>query len=641
MHQRCWSTDCRIQVSCSKKILWLGFVAAVLLISGYGLDALAPMAAAEEAVSRTAIVERVRSDIEYLASDALEGRGIDTPGIELAAQRIIAEYQRLGLKPGLPEGSYRQPFTVTMGDVVVAESTQVRILKPDGTPIDLELGKQFQPIRRGANGKVSAGLTFIGYGISSEEDKYDDYAGIDVEGQIVVMIRREPQQGREDGAFRGTQTSTHSYIDRKLELIAKSKAAGVIFVNDPFSSPTPDKDELTPPSGFGNEGDNVPFVHVQQSVVDQILSLSPLKTDEKLLTTLAEVCDYIDTTLKPVSRQLTGWSAEVATEFSVNTISTDNIVGVIEGEGPLADQTIIIGGHYDHLGYGGFGSRAPTRRGEIHYGADDNASGTAAVLEMARRASAGPKPKRRLVFICFSAEERGLIGSNFYVRNPIFPLEDTIFMLNFDMIGNLRNNRVEVNGVGSAAEFAEIVRKANENSSLDVSIVANPFGGSDHLPFYQRKIPVMFCFTGLTSTYHTPDDVYAGLNIEGTVAVIDFSEKLLAAVDQMEGRPTYQEIRRSGRSRPQNTPYLGINPELSDYEGPGVMVRSVRTGSPAEMAQIQVGDIILQINGNQVEGYQNIVEVLTSSKVGDKLKLVLKRGDDEIETVVELGSSRG
>ena len=601
-----------------------------LMLSG------AEAAFAGENESREAVVTRVTNDITFLASDALEGRGIDTPGIETAAQHIITEYKRLGLKPGMPDESYRQSFPVTMGDVVVAGSTGVTLHGPDGTDIRLELGRQYQPVRRGANGSATGELVFIGYGITSAEDNYNDYADIDVTGKILVLIRREPRQGQ-DGAFSGKQTSSHSYIDRKMTLINESKAAGIIFVNDTYSSPTADKDELTPPAGFGNESSSVPFVHVKQSVVDQILAASPLTVGDTKLGSLAEVAARIDQTLQPVSQPLPGWSADISTQFEANTISTDNIIGIIEGEGDNADETIVIGAHYDHLGYGGFGSRAPNRKGEIHNGADDNATGTAAVLELARRVALGQKPNRRMIFICFSAEERGLIGSNYYVRNPVVPLPNTVFMMNFDMIGNLRDNRVEVNGVGTAAEFAELVRKADEASPLDISIVENPFGGSDHLPFYQKNIPVMFCFTGLTGFYQTPDDDSAGLNMEGAVSVIDYSEQLLRLVDQLPSRPTFTAVSRTNR-RPRSLPFLGLSPELADYDGEGVLIRSVRSGSPAEQAGIQVGDIILKMGDRRLDGYQNLIEILTSAKPGDKVKVVFKRGDQEVEATVTLGA---
>ncbi|MBL8814962.1 MAG: M20/M25/M40 family metallo-hydrolase [Planctomyces sp.] len=587
------------------------------------------------------VVERVRSDIEYFASDSLEGRGIDTPGIETAAKRILAEYEKLGLKPGMPEGSYRQSFTVAMGDTVVTEGTHVTLKSSEENQLALEIGSQFQPIRRGSEGSATGGLVFVGYGISSEEDQYDDYAGIDVEGRIIVMMRREPRQGRSDGGFKGTETSSHSFIDRKLELAAQHKAAGIIFVNDYFSVSTAEADELTAPSGFGNEGGSVPFVHIKQAVLNQILGTSPLKVEgDKTLSNLEQVTAYVDESLKPVSQELAGWSGDISVGFKVNTVSTDNLIGVVEGEGPLADETIVIGGHYDHIGYGGFGSRAPTRKGEIHNGADDNATGTAAVVELARRIASGPKPKRRMVFICFSAEEKGLLGANHYTRNPAFPLEKTVFMLNFDMIGHLRDKTVEMHGVGTAVEFADLIRKIDEASPLETRIIENPFGGSDHLPFFQKDIPVMFCHTGLTDTYHTPDDDFSTLNIEGAVEVIDYSEQVLRAIDQMEARPTFKTVSRGDR-RPSRLPYLGLSPELSGYDGEGVMVRAVREGSPAATAGVMVGDVVLKVSDSKLESYQNLIEILTKSKPGDKLKLLVKRGTDETEIIVELGPPRG
>ena len=210
-------------------------------------------------------------------------------------------------------------------------------------------------------------------------------------------------------------------------------------------------------------------------------------------------------------------------------------------------------------------------------------------------------------------------------------------MINFDMIGNLRDNRVEVNGVGTAEEFRAIAIKADQESPLDITIVENPFGGSDHLPFYQKNIPVMFCFTGITSLYHTPDDDSEGLNLEGAVSVIDYSESLLRQVDALPTRPSFTAVNRSSR-RTRNVPYLGVSPDLADYDGDGIMIQSVRSDSPAEKAGIQVGDIVLKMGDRRLDGYQNLVEILTASKPGDSVKVLLKRGDQEIETTVELGA---
>lgn len=223
-------------------------------------------------------------------------------------------------------------------------------------------------------------------------------------------------------------------------------------------------------------------------------------------------------------------------------------MGVIEGEGPLADETIVIGAHYDHLGYGPFGSRRPNERA-VHNGADDNATGTAAVMELARRfAEREEKPARRLVFIAFTAEERGIIGSNRYVEKPLFALEDTVTMINFDMIGNLREDGLLVGGVRTGKEFAPLVETVSEGVELKVK-TSGPLGGSDHLGFYRKNIPVLFFFTGMTKLYHTPDDDFETINVEGAVQTIDFAERVLERVASMPKRPEFVKIPSRTHSR--------------------------------------------------------------------------------------------
>ena len=598
------------------------------------------LAAAE---NRTAIVERVGEDIRYLASDELEGRGVQTKGIHLAADRIIAQYRRAGLKPAMPDGSYRQPFEVQLMNAVVSTDTSVTLQSQSGKPIRLQVSDQFQPLRRGKNGLASGQLVFVGYGITSAEDNYDEYKDIDVAGKILVMIRREPHQAKPDGAFKGTTTTQHSYIDQKLKLAKEHKAVGVVFVNDPHTVRSTGEDELSAPTGFGTQGSGIAFVHVRQSVVDQMLRQNPLSATndgaEQKLSSLLEVTDFIDATLQPVSQPLTYWTADIATKFDTNSVTTHNLVGVLEGEGDLADETIVVGAHYDHLGYGGYGSRASNRTGEIHNGADDNATGTAAVLEIVRRMTAGPAPRRRIVFICFSGEERGLLGSKYYVQNPIVPLEKTVAMLNYDMIGTLRNNRIEVNGVGTAAEFRPIVDAADELSPLDVTIVAHPFAGSDHLPFVQRQIPVMFCFTGVTSRYHTPDDDFETINVDGVVSVIDYSEHLLRGIDSLRTAPEFQSISRGSRTR--RLPFLGIAPNLGGDDGEtGVPVLSVRPDSPAAAAGLKVGDVIVKVNETDIEEYVDLIQFLQASQPGRQIRMSIVRDDEQLELRATLGQPK-
>lgn len=586
----------------------------------------------------TGIVERVSEDIEFLASDELEGRGVETKGIEVAAERIMDVYKAAGLKPAVG-GSYRQEFPITVGKTVAGDSTMVKLSGPEGAVIDLKLAEQFQPLQVGGSGDASADVVFVGYGISSQEDEYDDYQGVDVEGKIVVMVRREPRQKVDGPKFRGRRTSQHAYINSKLELANKKKVAAILFVNDPASTKD-SKDELSPPSGFGGKGEGVPFFHVAQSAIDELLAKSPLTVqrdgEARKLASLQEIEAEIDRSLKPVSQPLAGWSASVGISFESESVQAYNLLGILEGEGPLAKEFVVVGAHYDHIGLGSVGSRAASRKGEVHNGADDNASGTAAVMELARRLAEGPRPKRSIIFACFSGEERGLLGSKYYVTDPVVPLADTAAMLNFDMIGTLRNDKVDVGGVGTGEGLRAVVGAADENSILTVKTTEHAFAGSDHLPFIRKKVPAMFCFTGMTDRYHTPDDDFEMINVEGAVKVIDLAEDILRGMADMPTRPAFQEV--SGRTR--KVPYLGAIPVLSAEEGvQGVRVRIVRKESPAEAAGLQVGDIITSANDQDVTDYSSLIAVLRGQDDQSEITLRVTRGETVMTTNVTLGRS--
>ncbi len=586
---------------------------------------------------RAAALHRIRTDIEFFASDEQEGRGVSTQGIQYAAQRIIANYDETGLTPVLPDRVWRQTFDIMIGSVGISNETSLSLRSSRGTQLQLTTNLDYQPLRRGGEGKSSGGLVFLGYGISSPEDDYDEYADIDVEGKTIVIIRRVPGQGNPEAPFSGESTSPHAYITTKLRLAQQHAAAAVLMVNDPYTSSDPDTDELVAIDGFGPRGGPIPFVQIRQRLLDRLLAENPLRTSSgELLTTLRAVARHLDESLTPVSQVLASWEVDLEVKFTGRTVEASNLIGMVEGKGPNAHQTIIVGAHYDHIGYGNYGSRARDRRGEIHNGADDNASGVAAVLELARRIAAGPTPHRRIVFICFSGEERGLLGSRHYIRQPVFPLDDTVFMFNFDMIGSARNNRVEINGVGTAAEFLPLVELADEQSPMEVKIVANPFGGSDHLPFYRKQIPVMFCFTGVTDRYHTPDDDIEMINMDGVVSIVDLSEQVLHSVDELPTRPAYRRTTR-GRVR---MAILGIRPELSGTgDTHGVRVLGVRHGSPAADASVQVGDVIVRIDSQQINDYAALHDFLRQANGGASVLVTVERHGQRIGLRVRLGQA--
>ncbi len=610
-----------------------------LLLPGLLLTALVTVEnRAIGAEEQSAVVARVGDDIRYLASDELEGRGPGTAGLQKAAEYIRSEFTRLGLNSGVADGTYLQPFQVPMNTEVVPEETRLVLQGPDGQTLPLELGKDFQALAVGGPGAAKSDIVFAGYGITAPNLKYDDYAGLDVKGKIVLVVRHEPQQDDDASVFQGKKTTQHAYIRTKLQLAKKSGAAAVLFVNDPFSTQQAEKDELTATSGFGSGGSGIPFAHVTQATVDRMLTQSPLKTDDQRdLTSLAAVEAEINATGQPVSEPVRGWTADLQCAFRTIQADVANVIGVLEGEGPRAEETIVLGAHYDHLGFGGFGSRRPNERA-VHNGADDNASGTAAIMELAQRFATRPtRPARRMVFIAFSAEERGLIGSRYYLDHPCFPLTDTVAMFNYDMIGRLRNGEVTVSGVGTAAEFGTLLDSAGTQDGLAVKKDARVMASGDHFGFFQRNIPALHFFTGLTEDYHTPEDDFEKINVEGVVKITDLSERFLDAVLGMSERPQLVKTQAKGPAGRGGMAYLGITPDYSSA-AEGLRVVSVAAGSPAEKGGLQAGDVITRFGDNPVADLQGLAAGLRRNKPGDIVKITVQRGQQTVECSVTLGN---
>ncbi len=492
--------------------------------------------------------------------------------------------------------------------------------------MELKLGEDFMPQASRRAFDLDTELVFVGYGINAEEElNYNDYRDVDVNGKVVLLIRREPQQEDANSVFDGTDVSRYSYIQTKVRAAREAGAAGIIMVNDGVSADTEQKDSLEDSTRFRAA---LPFVQVKRKVIDRLLERSPLQdADGRKLKQLSDIEKLIDRTLSPVSQSFDGWKVACSSASKQDMAKTSNIIGVIEGEGPHADETIVIGGHYDHLGMGGMGSRVNRR--EIHNGADDNATGTAAVVELARRFAARKNPPaRRLLFVCFSAEEMGLLGAYHYVGEPIIPLEETSCMVNFDMIGWLRDDKLTIFNANSAPEFDRLLDQANLEVGLDLN-KSSGFGGSDHLPFFQNKIPVMFIHTGLTSTYHTPEDDFETIDCKGALKVIDFSEQLVDQLVSLEKRPTFQTAQSARRSRVR----LGVS--LDDDVENGVAITRILEGSIAENAGLEVGDIITAIGVKKTDKRREVNRLIRSNN-GKTVMIKFRRGEQQMEKMIEL-----
>lgn len=572
-----------------------------------------------------ASLTRLTNDIRYLASDELAGRQPGTPEMQLAVDYIVQQYQEAGVLGATEGGSYFQQVPVDGTRAIDPSKTHMVFTGPDAQTLALSLNENFTSlIGRKAN-SLQGELMFVGYGIAADEHNYNEYQDVDVTDKVVVMLRREPQQNSTDSVFDGDETSDHSFIVSKVRAARKAGAKGIILVNDSETASNEEADQLVQSDQFGTI--SFPFYQIKRTTLNDLLAVSSMHSPTgKKLTTIEQVEQWIDSRLEPISQPLKGWSIDAGAVFAKAEIDTSNLVAVIPGRGDLSDETVIVGAHYDHIGLGAYGSRVPWRK-EIHNGADDNASGTAAVLELARRFSKLPadeSSRRRLVLICFTAEEMGLLGALHYVSDPLFDLKSTVAMVNFDMIGSLRNDELTVYNWNTSPDFSGILENANEPQGMELKLPRSGFAGSDHLPFNQSQIPNMFIHTGITDTYHTPEDTFDTMNCAGVVKVVDFSQNVLEQLLTLP-RPKYGVPKRF---------QLGIQ-MAREGGSKGVEITKVIEDSVAEAAGLKAGDLVLAIDDEPIEKRRDLVRRIRRD-AGKTINLKFRRNDQEIDVSIEL-----
>ena len=601
------------------RVLLLAFFLGMIAQSAFTQDA-----------KDDAIHARMKKDIFFLASDECEGRGIGTKGLDLAAEYIAKQFKEAGLKPGGVNGTYFQPFPFATGAELAGDST-LTLNGPQGQKIPLKQGVDFQVMGSSAPGKVSAPIVFVGYGVTAKGMAYDDYAGVNTKGAAVAAIRRLPRWTSKDMPFDGAFKDELASLDSKHSRAQLAKAAALILVNDATELPN---DELvkfqTMAAGISTM--SIPYIHIKRSVFDDIIRSSTGMT-------LAETEKAIDGDLKPRSAALQGWSVAFDVKVKRTENMVKNVIGYLDGKGPLANEIVVVGAHYDHLGYGGQGSLAPQQKGKIHYGADDNGSGSTSVMELARRfAAIKDREGRKIVFMTFTAEERGLIGSRHYTRiEPLFPLKDTVAMFNLDMVGRLKDpvkegtkSKLLVLGIDSGKGFGELVTKFNPG--FDVVKDTSVFGASDHYSFYVQKIPVLFFFTGTHPDYHRPSDTPDKINIPGMKRVADYAERIINHWSIDPKRPEYAAIATTFKAGPKG-PRFGILPDYT-FGGKGLSIEGVTPGGPADMGGIKKGDIIIDIAGKKIGNVEGYMTALGQQKSGVAVDVRILRDGKEMQLKV-------
>ncbi|MFM8213027.1 MAG: M28 family peptidase [Pirellula sp.] len=572
--------------------------------------------------------ERIYADISYLASDDLKGRAAETPGLKLAADFIAKRFGQLGLQTDLFDGQPFQYFEITGNPGASPETNKLELTKPDGTKVQLALADEFQPQAIGSNGQFSAPLVFAGYGITAKEEdfKYDDYEGLDVKGKAVLVIRKQPKPTQATGPFAGTQPSQYAFFTSKESNAASHGAAALILIND-AASEKESPGTLLPVAGAGNspDGDKIPTFFISRSLAEAWLKESG--------KSLVDIEAAIDQKLEPQSFEMTGWSASGQSDVTRRKIPSMNVLGLLPGQGDLAEQYVIVGAHFDHVGMGGAGSLAPGTYA-IHNGADDNASGTVGLLETARQiveaAKNAPadKPRRSILFMTFSAEELGLIGSEYYVNHPRFELTKTVAMLNLDMVGRLQDNVLTVYGTGTAREFDDLLTRSNEKLGFDIKRQPEGVGPSDHQSFFLKGIPVYHFFSGFHPDYHRPSDDFDKINVEGLSKIVDMVVFLTDNIAHAPERPTF--LKSAGTKV-----RLGVRIKQGE---PGLVVERVMPGGWAKKAGVEANDRILKIGQTEVAGREDMDQALQDFKPGDELEVQVQRGEEKIVLKSQIGT---
>ncbi len=585
----------------------------------------------ELAGQETTPADELSSHAKFLASPALEGRGTGSAGIKLARDYIAAEFAKYGLRPGGDNGGYLQRFEVAVG-VKVKTPTNLAL----GEEPPLNLNDSWVPLGMAASGQAEGEVVFAGYGISAKEYGYDDYDGVDVKGKIVVVLRYEPPPKNDRSPFRKSPDySSHAALRTKANNARDHGAVAMILV-DLDGRGDGQSELLSLRSSLWRSGNSLLAGQITRQLAESWFANHGVA--------LKELKARIDRDEQPASRPLAGAKISLQVTLEEERAPADNVVGILPGKAPQEQQEyLVIGAHYDHLGLGHFGARDQSTAGMIHYGADDNASGTAVLLQVARRLSQiEPKPARGIIFVAFSAEELGLHGSRHFVSQ--WPRLSTIkAMINLDMVGRLRDDRITVFGTRSAPPFEAIVASAARQLELKVN-PADGVGPSDHLSFYNKQIPVLHFFTGSHGDYHRPGDTWDKLNIEGMGRIADLviaSAVAIAALPEPPGftslpsRPTSAD----SAERRVGGVYLGVIPEYSRNVD-GVLLAGVAPGSPAAAAGLREGDVIVQLAQRKISNIEDLTDALASHKPADQVTITVQRGATNAALPTTLGARR-
>ncbi|MDN3511145.1 MAG: M28 family peptidase [Candidatus Jettenia sp.] len=599
-----------------------------------------PTEKSEQGFSPEITVADLRTYVHYLASDALEGRLTGTRGTQMAANYIADYFRKIGLKTLGDNGSYFQEFPFVSGVEVIPNKNHLQIMKKGMERISFEIDKDFRPLAFTANGEVEGQVVFAGYGLSipgKEGASYDSYKGVDVREKIVLVLHYVPE---EVDVKRRQELNPYAGLRYKAMLARERGAKALLVVIGPKST---------------GAGELIPLAFDKVSADSGIIVASVSgKIAEALFSDSGKSLEAAQSALDVENPQtggcfeLPGIQVKISAEVKQKKETDRNVLGFLPpGEGMESSEYVLIGAHYDHIGHGGIDSLARKgEEGQVHNGADDNASGVSTVLELAavltEEQKKNPQAIRRgLIFALWSGEELGLIGSSYFARHPIIPLNNIITYINFDMVGRLNGNNLIVQGVGSSNTWPQLIKKCNGDAGFALNLQNDPYLPSDATTFYQENIPVINFFTGSHEDYNRPTDDPDTLNYDGMARIAKFAQSLILDVVKDPVRPDYTKPK-IGEERVQRPPrrnYLGTIPDFATDGVEGVRINNIKAGGPADNAGLKNGDIIIELAGQKVTNIYDYNYVLDSIKIGKPVEIVVLR-DSERKTMTIIPIAR-